>query len=188
MQSFKIGGMGSKREFEIAFVGLRQGGHDFTYELNEAFFKERGAEYAENIHANVKLLLEKNIGFLILKFSVGGSAEVNCDRCGNFLKVDLWDEFNIVVKTAENPAEMNEQEEDADVFYIAKTESHLDVSDWLYEFVMLSIPPQHVCGENETGESLCNAEVLRKLEEMRAKTEEHNAISIWTGLDKFKEN
>ena len=180
--------MGSKREFEIAFVGLRQGEHEFTYELNEAFFKERGAEYAENIHANVKLLLEKNVGFLMLKFAVGGSAEVNCDRCGNLLTVDLWDEFKIVVKTTENPGEMNEQEEDADVFYIAKTESHLDVCDWLYEFSMLSIPPQHVCGENENGESLCNAEVLQKLDEMRAKIDENNAHSIWTGLDKFKEN
>ena len=188
LQSFKMSAMGSKREFEIAFVGLKQGEHEFNYELTEAFFKERGAEYADNIHANVKLLLEKNTGFLIMKFAVGGNAEVNCDRCGNLLKADLWDEFSMVVKTTEDPGEMNEQEEDADVFYIAKTESHLDISDWLYEFVMLSIPAQHVCGENETGESLCNADVLQKLEQMRAKTEENNAHSIWTGLDKFKEN
>ena len=188
LQSFKMSAMGSKREFEIAFVGLKQGEHEFNYELTEAFFKERGAEYADNIHANVKLLLEKNTGFLIMKFAVGGNAEVNCDRCGNLLNADLWDEFSMVVKTTEDPGEMNEQEEDADVFYIAKTESHLDISDWLYEFVMLSIPAQHVCGENETGESLCNADVLQKLEQMRAKTEENNAHSIWTGLDKFKEN
>lgn len=188
LQSFKMGGMGSKREFEIAFVGLKQGEHAFNYELNTAFFKERGAESADNMHANVKLLLEKNTGFLLLKFAVGGNAEVNCDRCGNLLTVDLWDEFNMVVKTTENPGEMNEQEEDADVFYIAKTESHLDVSDWLYEFVMLSIPAQHVCGENEKGESLCNAEVLQKLDQMKSKTEENNAHSIWTGLDKFKQN
>ena len=188
LQSFKMSAMGSKREFEIAFVGLKQGEHEFNYELTEAFFKERGAEYADNIHANVKLLLEKNTGFLIMKFAVGGNAEVNCDRCGNLLNADLWDEFSMVVKTTEDPGEMNEQEEDADVFYIAKTESHLDISDWLYEFVMLSIPAQHVCGENEKGESLCNADVLQKLEQMRAKTEENNAHSIWTGLDKFKEN
>jgi len=180
--------MSSKRKFEIAFVGLKQGVHEFNYELNNEFFKEKGAEDAENIHATVKLLLEKNTGFMLLKFIVGGKAGVNCDRCGNPLTVDLWDEFNVVVKLTDDPDMMNGQEEDADVFYISRTESHIDVSDWLYEFVMLSIPNQHVCGNDEKGESLCNKEVLQKLNEMKAATEEHNANSIWKGLDKFKEN
>ena len=124
-------------------------------------------------------MLEKNTGFMLLKVAVGGNAEVNCDRCGNILNADLWDEFNVVVKLTENPEEMNEQEEDADVFYISKGESHIDVSDWLYEFVRLSIPAQHVCGENDKGESLCNAEVLQKLNEMKSKADENNAGSIW---------
>jgi uncharacterized metal-binding protein YceD (DUF177 family) len=188
LQSFKISAMGSRRKFEIPFVGLKQGVHEFTYELGNEFFTEKGAEDAENIQATVKLLLEKNTGFMLLKFIVGGKAGVNCDRCGNPLTADLWDEFNLVVKLTDDPDMMNGQEEDADVFYISRTESHIDVSDWLYEFVMLSIPMQHVCGEDEKGESMCNKEVLQKLSEMKATTEEHNANSIWKGLDKFKEN
>ena len=43
--------MGSKRKYEIAFVGLKPGVHEFNYELNETFFKEKGAEDAENIVA-----------------------------------------------------------------------------------------------------------------------------------------
>lgn len=179
--------MGSRRKFEIAFVGLKQGVHEFNYELNDEFFKEKGAADTGHIEANVKLMLEKNQGFMMLKFIVGGKAEVLCDRCGNPNTADLWDEFNVVVKLVEDPEQMNEQEEDADVFYISRTESHLDVSDWLYEFTLLSIPTQHVCGENEKGESLCNKEVLRKLEEMKA-NDDHNSNSIWKGLEKFKEN
>ena len=179
--------MGSRRKFEIAFVGLKQGDHEFNYELDGEFFKEKGAD-TENITANVKLLLEKNAGFLLLKFVVGGKAEVNCDRCGNLLAVDLWDEFRMVVKLTEDPDKMNEQEEDADVYYISKTESHIDVSDWLYEFVMLSIPMQHICGNDEKGHSLCNEDVLNRLNEMKVKTDEQDANSIWKGLDKFKEN
>ncbi len=180
--------MGSKRKYEIAFVGLKPGEHEFEYNLDDSFFKERGAEEDGKINANVKILLDKNRGFMFLKFLTGGTAEVNCDRCGNLLEVNLWDEFNMVVKLIENPEEMNQQEEDADVFYISKTESHIDVSDWLYEFVMLSIPIQHVCGENEKGESLCNKAVLKKLEEMRATSEEQIGNSIWKGLEKFKDN
>ena len=188
LHSFKTSAMASKRMFEIAFVGLKHGVHEFNYELKEEFFTEKGAEDAGNLRANVKLLLEKNTGFMLLKFMVGGKAEVNCDRCGNPLSADLWDEFKLLVKLSDDPAKMNEQEEDADVFYISRTESHIDVSDWLYEFVMLSIPLQNVCGNDEKGESLCNQEVLSKLNEMKLKAEEHNANSIWKGLDKFKEN
>lgn len=180
--------MGNKRMFEIPFVGLKPGVHEFSYELDAQFFKDKTGENVDEILANVKLTLDKNNGFLILKFVVGGKADVTCDRCGNPLKVDLWDEFNMVVKLTEDPQKANDEEEDADIFYIAKSESHIEVSDWLYEFVMLSIPMQHVCSNDSIGKSLCNEEVLKKLQDMTAKTEEQQGNSIWKGLDKFKKN
>lgn len=180
--------MANRRMYEIAFVGLKPGVHEFSYELDNQFFIDKGAQDAENIEANVKLLLDKNTGFMLLKFIVGGKADVICDRCGNTLQTDLWDEFNMVIKLTENPDEMNNTEEDPDVFYIARSDSHIDVEDWLYEFVMLSIPLQKICGNDAAGKSLCNEEVIKKLEEMKAAADEHNAGNIWKGLDKFKEN
>lgn len=180
--------MGSKRLYEIAFVGLKPGVHEFSYELDATFFKEKAAENADDVVANVKLMLDKNNGFMLLKFIVGGNAAVNCDRCGNPLKVDLWDEFHMVVKLTEDAQKANDGEEDADVFYIERSESHIDVSDWLYEFVMLSIPMQHICGNDSNGKSLCNEEVLKKLEQMQVKPEEQLQNSIWKGLDIFKNN
>jgi uncharacterized metal-binding protein YceD (DUF177 family) len=188
LQSFKTSVMTSKREYEIAFVGLKQGEHEYHYTLEDTFFKEKGAEDVENMHATVKLTLDKNVGFMILKFQTGGNAQVNCDRCGNLTQVQLWDEFQMIVKLIENPEEMNEQEEDADVFYIARSESHLEVSNWLYEFVILSIPVQNICGEDEQKQSLCNKDVLAKLNEMQIKVEEQKGNSIWKGLEKFKDN
>ncbi len=180
--------MASKRAYEIAFVGLKQGEHEFNYILEDEFFLEKAAEDAKNMHATVKLLLEKNSGFMRLKFQTGGTAMVHCDRCGNELQINLWDEFNMVVKLIDNPEVMNEQEEDADIFYIAKTESHLNISNWLYEFTMLSIPVQNVCGQDEDGNSLCNASVIEKLAEMKQHAQQQQENSIWKGLEKFKEN
>ncbi len=188
MHSFKKNAMGSKRLYEIAFVGLKPGVHEFNYELDATFFKEKAAENEDDVVANVKLMLDKNVGFMFLKFIVGGNAAVNCDRCGNMLKVDLWDEFNMVVKLTENAQKANDEEEDADVFYIERSESHIDVSDWLYEFVLLSIPMQHICGSDSNGKSLCNEDVLKKLEQMQVKSDEQKENSIWKGLDKFKNN
>ena len=109
-----------------------------------------------------------------------------CDRRGNPLKQELWDEFNMLVKMVDNPEEMNEQEDDPDVYYISRNESHIDVADWIYEFVLLSIPIQKMCKEFETGGPQCNMEVLEKLREMEVKADEHNANQLWKGLEQFK--
>lgn len=186
--SFKLNAMANRRAFEIAFVGLKPGVHEFNYDLNNQFFIDKGAVDYTNATANVKLIVEKNTGFMLLKFEIGGKADVNCDRCGNPLKMDLWDEFKMLVKLVDNPEEMNEQEEDPDVFYLSRTESHLDVSNWLYEFVTLSIPMQRMCSPEEMGGPQCNNEVLQKLKDMEAKTMENNANTLWKGLDKFKDN
>lgn len=180
--------MANKRAFEIAFVGLKAGIHEFSYEIDDKFFADRGAHDFSNVHATVTLYLEKNPGFMILKFDVGGTAEVSCDRCGNPLMIDLWDEFKMLVKMVDNPDEMNSTEEDPDIFYISHTESHIDVGNWIYEFVLLSIPLQSICPPDEHGEPQCNREVIEKLKEMEARQIEHNAKALWKDLDKFKDN
>lgn len=180
--------MANKRTFEVAFVGLKPGVHEFNYDLDEKFFADKGVQDIQYPVANVKMLLEKNSGFMLLKFEVGGTAVVTCDRCGNPLSIDLWDEFNMLVKLVDNPDEMNEQEEDPDVYYISRNESHLNVGDWIYEFALLSVPFQKMCPPDKIGGPQCNLEVLNKLKEMESKHEEHNANALWKGLDQFKNN
>ncbi len=94
----------------------------------------------------------------------------------------------MLVKMVDNPEEMNEQEDDPDVWYISKTESHLELNDWIFEFVSLSVPNQKKCSEEEFGGEKCNKEVLNKLKEMEVKYTAENADNIWKDLDKFKEN
>ncbi|MBS1753994.1 MAG: DUF177 domain-containing protein [Ferruginibacter sp.] len=178
--------MAAKRAFEIAFVGLKQGVHEFNYTVDDKFFVEKGDPDFTNCTANIKLLLDKKSSFMLLKFEIGGKADVICDRCGNSLGMDIWDEFSMLVKLVENPDEMNAQEEDPDVFYISRTESHIDVANWIYEFVLLSFPLQKLCSPDEMGGPQCNKEVLEKLKNMEAKEEQTNANQLWKGLEQFK--
>ncbi len=180
--------MANKRAFEIAFVGLKPGIHEFNYEVEDKFFAAAENRDFTNCLAKVKLFLDKKSSFMLLKFEIGGRADVACDRCGNTLSMDLWDEFNMLVKLVENPDEMNEQEEDPDVFYISRTESHLSLNDWIYEFVVLSIPHQKRCPDEEMGGPRCNTSVLQKLKEMEDEVRANNADQLWKGLDQFKKN
>ena len=176
--------MSSRRNYDIAFVGLKTGIHEFEYKIDDKFFLDYQEQDFRNCVAHIKLTLDKNNGFMRLKFEVGGKAEVTCDRCGNGLPLNLWEDFNIVVKIVDDPELMNDQEEDPDIYYISKGESHLHVADWIYEFVNLSIPMQRMCGPDEIGGPSCNKEVLAMLAKLGSK--DKTANPLWKGLEKFK--
>ncbi|HEX8331240.1 MAG TPA: DUF177 domain-containing protein [Segetibacter sp.] len=176
----------ARREYEIAFVGLKPGEHEYNYDITDKFFEPFQQQDFTNCNAKVKLKLDKKVGFMLLKFDIDGKTEVVCDRCGNDLPLQLWEEFNLVVKMVDNPVEMNENDDDPDVYYISHTESHINVEDWIYEFINLSIPMQKMCKDDEIGGLQCNTEVLEKLKKMEddAKSDTN---AIWKGLEKFKD-
>lgn len=179
--------MSHPREYDIAFVGLKPGEHHFSYEITDKFFEAFQEQDFKNCKAAVKLKLDKQSGFMLLKFDVDGRVELICDRCGNNLQIQLWDEFNMAVKMADDADLMNEREEDPDIYYISRGESHLHIAEWIYEFINLSIPIQRMCKEGEIGGPQCNTDVLDKLKKMEDDTRIDETSLIWKGLDQFKD-
>ncbi|MBE2229993.1 MAG: DUF177 domain-containing protein [Chitinophagaceae bacterium] len=179
--------MSRRREYEIAFVGLKPGVHVFSYEIGDRFFEVFQQQDFRNCRATVKLELDKKSSFMLLKFEIGGTLEVTCDRCNNNLPLELWDEFSITVKMVEEPDQMNEQEEDPDVYYISRGESHLNVEEWIYEFINLSIPMQKTCSYEKMDGPYCNRAALEMLKKLENETPEQKTNPIWKGLEKFKD-
>ena len=91
-----------------------------------------------------------------------------------------------MVKLAEDPDVMNDTEEDPDVYYISRGESHLHLGDWIYEFINLSIPMQKMCKIEDIGGPSCNKEVLEMLKRMNGDNEKAGN-PVWKGLEKFKD-
>ena len=178
--------MGHNRTFEIAFVGLVPGLHEFEYRIEDKFFADFGPQDFSNCDTKVKLRLDKHPGFMQLHFDIDGHVDSQCDRCGNPLTIKLWDEFKLIVKLVDTPDEMNSNEVDPDIYYIDRNESHMSVAEWIYEFINLSIPLQHICPENEKGESTCNQIVLAELNRFAANPDEVSDNNLWKGLDQFK--
>jgi uncharacterized metal-binding protein YceD (DUF177 family) len=178
--------MNHRREYEIAFVGLKPGIHEFHFDVDDKFFEEYGVQDFQNLKAQVKLSLEKSSSFMMLRFEIGGKADVTCDRCNNELPMQLFEDFTVTVRITEDPDIMNEQEEDPDVYYISRGESHLDVKNWLYEFVNLSIPMQKTCEYENMDGPYCSPEARDLLNNMRP-DEGNQDNPLWKGLEKFKD-
>lgn len=178
--------------FDIAHVGLKTGEHLYEYDIDNSFLEEMGyiGEEMKDLQCKVNLKFEKLTNLFQLKFDLDGKATVACDRCGDDMELKVWDEYDLIIKISFDES-LQEAFEDDGVLFIPKHESIIDLSSYVYEFLLLSIPIQHVHGEDEEGNSLCNQEVLKKLNQYKAEQEEkeHNERkNIWKGLDNFKDN
>lgn len=173
-------------EFELAWQGLKLGEHIFDYQLGIDFLKEKGEkeEGIKDIDANVKIKFTKHENFFELHFDIGGYIITPCDRCGDDFKLELWDEFDLIVKLSD--AETDEGlEDDADVVFVPRSETVIDLSDWIYEFIVLSFPLQRVHPNNAQGEPDCNKEALELLGKLAEQPEEKKN-DIWKGLQSIK--
>ncbi len=176
--------MKSRRLYEIPFVGLKNGVHRFEFEIEDKFFSEGEQPDFKGCHLLVRLVLDKNPGFFLLKFEITGSVTVNCDRCGDPFEMPVWDEFDQVVKLVDDPGSVA-PDEAPEVSYISRMESHLDLRGWIYEFILLSIPMQRIHSNDSSGNPGCNPIVLGMLNQMQ-QPEKKTANPIWKGLEQFR--
>ncbi|MFV0604934.1 MAG: YceD family protein [Niabella sp.] len=180
--------MANRRVYDIAFVGLKPGVHEFNYKVTDKFFEAFNTQDFTNCKADIKLILDKKSSFMMLKFEIGGQLDIPCDRCNNTITMDLWDEFNITVKMVEDPELMNDQETDPDVYYISRGESHLYLENWIYEFINLSVPMYKTCGFENADGPMCNQKALNMLKKLDAENNTgEKANPLWKGLEKFKD-
>lgn len=170
--------MKHSREFEIAFVGLKPGNHVFNYSIDDSFFEKFEKPEFKQANIDIKLNLDKKSGIFLLHFDINGKILIPCDRCGDEFEMTLWDEFELVVKIIEDELVAKKTEEDAEIAYIGRSESLLDVSTWVYEFIILSVPIQHIHPDDEQGKSTCNKQALAILNQQTI----NEVPSIWNDL------
>ncbi|GBL34671.1 hypothetical protein EMGBS15_02660 [Filimonas sp.] len=84
---------------------------------------------------------------------------IPCDRCGDEYEMTLWDEFELLVKQIDDAEVAKKNEDDAEVAYIADLKASRCL-DWIYEFIILSVPIQQIHPDDENGISTCNPSVL----------------------------
>ena len=179
--------MKSRREFEIAWEGLKRGVSTFEYELDDRFFTDEDAERDyKDLDAQVVLKFDKKNSFFLCHFDIDGSVTVPCDRCGEDFKLRLWDEFDLLIKLS-GTEDSEGHDEDADVVFIPRSETVIDIRDWLYEFLTLSVPLQRVHPNKPNGEEGCNPEVLKLLNKLSTNDTEETKSNIWKGLEALKE-
>jgi uncharacterized metal-binding protein YceD (DUF177 family) len=148
-------------EYRIAFAGLKPGTHVFDFEIGRAFFEAIGDDVISDgkVTATISMIREERM--LDLHFRIVGSVVVMCDRCNEPLMLEIGGEERLIVKLGDRYYEESE-----DVQIIPETDHAFDVAPFLYEYLHLMLPVRKVHPDDESGNSLCDPEVLKKLEEL----------------------
>ena len=150
------------KEYNIQFVGLKLGKHHFDYQIDKKFFDYFEYDEFNNVNVKVDLAFEKKTTLLELHFQISGKVNVNCDTTNEPYDQKLKGTFDLVVKFGD---EYNDENED--ILIIPHGEYEINVAQYIYELIILSMPAKRI--HPGIADGTLESDILKKLEELSPK-------------------
>nr|WP_321234054.1 DUF177 domain-containing protein [uncultured Psychroserpens sp.] len=150
------------KEYTIPFIGLKVEKHHFDYQIDKAFFEHFEYDDFNDVNVKTELILEKKTTLLELHFEISGVVNVNCDLTNEPYDQSVEGDFKLVVKFGDD---YNDEFED--ILIIPHGEYEINVAQYIYELIILSMPVKRIHPGVEDG--TLDSEILKKLEELSPK-------------------
>ncbi len=134
---------------------------------------------------SVDMTLSRTGGVTTFDFYVEGKVDTICDRCMAPITMPILADYQVVVKFG-NPAESTDE-----VVFIDPEAPDLNVGQYLYEFVILSVPiSQRIPDCEKLDLSPCDVSVLNYLSQQAliSPPEPSEPSSLWDELKKRLDN
>ena len=148
-------------EFNIPFVGLKEGKHNFKFTIDKKFFEH--FEYSEFIDPSLKcdLILNKKSTFLEINFKVDGGVTIPCDVSTELFEYEIKNENNLIVKFGPSDYESD------DILVIPEGSYQINVAQHIYETIVLSLPLKKIHPGIKNG--TLKSDILEKLKALEPK-------------------
>lgn len=165
-----------KNQFEIPFVGLKIGIHDFEFKIDKSFFEAMPYSIVHNGDLKVWLELEKKENMLIADLEFFGTVKMDCVRCNEEMDVEVDGDLTIYYSFG------NEETEDENLIVIPHESYQIDVNQPIYEMITMSIPLRPIHEEDE-----CDEEMVKLIEKFQNQpkeedNKEENIDPRWSAL------
>ncbi len=171
--------MCNKESFEIDLKALPQGVTTLEYKLDDEYFKTIEALDVQRGELSSCLSVNRTDDFFELNFHTEGVVHIPCDICLDDMDQSIETNNRLVVKFGDDYSE------DDGLVTVPENEGMLDVSWFIYEFIVLDIPIKHVHAPGK-----CNPAMIELLEEHSAarsgEEEEESVDPRWEALLKLK--
>lgn len=142
------------KQFIIPFVGLKQGKHEFQFDVTDAFFETFEYSIIQKGDVHIDFTLDKKDTMMVGEFQLKGHVKTSCDRCNDSIEAPVEGEFRLVYKFG------TKEEEDESLVIVFPEEFEINIKHSLLEFMNVLLPSRSVHDEGE-----CNQEMLDYLNE-----------------------
>ena len=144
--------MEETQRYSIAFKGLKNGHHEFRFAVDKSLFEAFENTEIKDGACEVRVDLNREESQFVLDVSISGHVVVACDRCLEDCRIPIDFEGRLLVKFSDE-----EREYDGEVLWLLPGEEQVDLAQYIYESIVLSLPYQRVHPEGE-----CNPEMLER--------------------------
>lgn len=126
-------------EYLIPFIGLKIGKHQFEYQVDNTFFENFEYDEFESSNIKVNVVLEKKSTMLELNLKHKGTIHVSCDLTNEMFDLPIKGKIKLIVNFGE---EFNNDNDE--LLILPHGEHQIDISQYVYEMIVLSVPLKRV--------------------------------------------
>lgn len=161
----------------ISFSGLKEGKHQFDYQIDKTFFEVY--QYEDILDADLQVHLDfiKKSTLLELNFSVRGEVKIVCDVSNELYQQPIDGTLDLKVKFGDEYSDENE-----DYIVLPHDAYKIDISQFIYEIIVLALPSKRI--HPGVLDGTLKSEILDKLEKLQYK-EKHDIDPRWEKLKGF---
>ena len=159
--------MKKHKEFVIPFSGLKQGKHEFDFEIDNTFFESFEYNEFNGAAINLLVLLNKSSTMLELEMTANGTVNVYCDVTNEPYDQAIEANLDLVVKFGD---EFNDDNDE--ILILPHGEFQVNISQYVYEMLVLAVPLKRV--HPGVLDGTLESEALAKLDELHPKEVKEN--------------
>jgi len=123
------------KALSVNIIGLSQKAHQFDYQFGHEFFAQYGTDLVSDGNFTAHVTLDKHETFIEASFKINGKAGLICDRSLDPFDHPVVMDKKIVFKYGEEETELSDE-----IIIISPERASLDIGQYIYEFIALSIP------------------------------------------------
>lgn len=149
------------KKYVIPFAGLKEGRHEFEFDVDDSFFDQFDSSEIKKGKLGVSVILLKSQQILEMSFNINGSVKTICDRCLDEFDLPVTYQGKLFFKFGEESYELTDE-----IMILSSSEHEINISQFIYEFIHLALPYRRI-HPDINGVSGCNEGMIKKLESLK---------------------
>lgn len=153
--------MTATKKYNVSVGGLAEGIYHYEFKADGRFFTSFEGSEILGGEIVAKVEVDKTARNITLGFEIGGTVEVACDRCLEPCTFPVDYRGVLAVKFTDEPLQKGE-EYDGEVLWLRRGEQEVDLAQYIYESVVLSLPYRRIHPEGADGKPTCDPDMLAR--------------------------